>query len=147
MVSRYPTLFSLLVAGACVAKDAATPAPSVNADSVLVRVERDLPQLRHDTATVFDRSTEGALLTASYEGQQLRRLRAEYMGEMGRSTESFYFDSALVLVMTRELRYDKPFGKVSDSSIARLELAAMPVRRRDSLRAEVDTLLALIKNR
>ena len=133
---------------ACSKHDNTIPIITVRGDSVARRIEQKLPRLRHDTATIFGLSAEGATVTASYEGTALRRLRAEYLGESGRTTESFYFDSSLVFVTTSEYRYDRPMtGRVVDSTTRRVDLTlpATPRATRDSLRAEAESLLARMK--
>jgi len=78
-----------ITAAACSRQDNTMPIVAMRGDSVARLIEQKLPRLRHDTATVFGLSAEGATVTASYEGTALRRLRAEYLGESGRATESF----------------------------------------------------------
>jgi len=137
-----------IAAVACSRQDDTMPIAAVRGDSVARRIEQELPRLRQDTATVLGLSAEGATVTASYEGTALRRLRAEYLGESGRTTESFYFDSSLVFVTTSEYRYDRPMtGKVVDSTTRRVDLTlpATPRATRDSLRAEAESLLARMK--
>jgi hypothetical protein len=121
-----------------------------SADSLAAAIDRAVPQLRTDTATIFDVSAEGGRLEASYAGDSLRRLRGEYLGEMGRSDETFYFDSTVFLVVARELQYDGPLsGKVVDSTIRRIDLTrpGTPPGLRDSVAAEARSLLARLPKR
>ena len=108
-------------------------------------IDQQVSQMRRDTATVFGLSAEGASLEAAYEGTMLRRLRGEFLGEGGRATETFYFDTALFLVVRTELSYDAPSsGRGSDSVTLRFDLAApeTPAHLADSLRSEARALLA-----
>jgi hypothetical protein len=77
-------------------------------------------------------------------------LRAEFLGETGRATETFYFDGGLFFVTRREYRYDGPLsGRVLDSSVRSVDLTA-PVTSlavADSLRAAAGELLAHLRNR
>jgi hypothetical protein len=143
---RYTIASSVALLIGCAPAKGSPAAGPANPDSVIAVVERDMPHFRQDTATRFGLSAEGASLTASYDGQQLRRLRAQYLGETGRSTESFYFDSALVSVLTRTERYDRPMSRrVVDSAVRRIDIATVAPGTRDSLHMRVDTLLAYLK--
>ena len=144
----------LLVLFACSAQqeNAGTSRTTVklSADSVAAAIDREADHLRQDTATVLGLSAEGARITSSYAGDTLRRLRVELLGETGRATNTFYFDSTLVFVVKSKIRYDAPMsGRVADSSATRYDLTtpAMPVPVADSLRAEARDLLAKMRKR
>ncbi|MCC7052987.1 MAG: hypothetical protein IT355_06930 [Gemmatimonadaceae bacterium] len=103
-----------------------------------------MSRLRRDTATVLGLSTEGATLEAAYDGMQLRRLRAIYFGEMGRATDTFYFDSAAFFVVHQTFHYDAPLsGRVTDSAVRTFDLTGAHVTRveADSLKAVARDLL------
>jgi hypothetical protein len=122
----------------------------LSADSLAARIDHRMTQLRHDTVTVFDLSAEGARITASYSGDSLRRLHARYLGETGRATETYYFDSTLFLVIRSDERYSEPLtGRVVDSSTTRFDLTAAgtPKTLVDSLEAEARILLGRIRRR
>ncbi|HYD52721.1 MAG TPA: hypothetical protein VEA99_08840 [Gemmatimonadaceae bacterium] len=139
----------LVLLGACDREERpAVATDATRAESLALRIDRDSARLRHDTATMFGLSSEGAFVTASYAGDTLRRVRAELMGETGRVTERFYFDSALALVVRRAERYDGPLsGRVVESTVTRHDLrdGHMPRARRDSLAAEARALIARMK--
>lgn len=100
--------------------------------------------MRRDTATILELSAEGATLDAAYRDSTLQRLRAVYLGEMGRATETFYFDTSLFLVVRGEVRYDTPLsGRGADSSTMRFDLRSDSTSSlvRDSLRAKARALL------
>jgi hypothetical protein len=106
--------------------------------------------MRRDTATVLGLSTEGARLEASYSGSALLRIRAEFLGESGRATETFYFDSTLFLVTRRIVRYDAPLsGRGADSTTQRYDLTRPETPRAlvDSLRTAARELLAHLRLR
>lgn len=136
-------LFFLM--GGCNSSDQRPASSRVASDSLAAAIERAVPSLRHDTATVLEISTEGATLDASYrDSTLLQRLRAVYLGEMGRATETFYFDTSLFLVVRGEVRYDVPLsGHVADSSTTRFDLRsdATSPSVRDSLQVEASKLL------
>ena len=124
-----------LVFAACNIRSAARP---ISVESRAAAIDSQVPTMRHDTATVLGLSAEGATLDAAYDGTKLRRLRAEFLGETGRATETFYFDSAAFYVVRGEVRYDAPLsGRVADSTSRTLDLTRPGV-----LRSEVDSLNA-----
>lgn len=117
---------------------------TLTSDSIAVSIDRSVADLRRDTATVLDLSAEGATVEAAYRDTTLRRLRAVYLGEAGRATETFYFDSSLMLVVRGEVRYDVPLsGRIADSTTKRFDLrsASTPQTVRDSLQHEAQALL------
>lgn len=129
---------------ACEPRDTSAPHAAVSSDTIAARIEAAVSILRRDTATVLELSAEGATLDAAYRDTSLQRLRAIYLGEMGRATETFYFDSTLFLVVRGEVRYDMPLsGRVADSSTKRIDLRVSTASTvvRDSLRNEVRLLL------
>lgn len=131
----FPVLLAALAA-AC-APQRTEPPPSLQ--SRVTAIDAQLNLLRRDTATVLGLSAEGASIEAAYEGTQLRRLSALYLGEMGRATDTFYFDSSAFFVLRREFRYDEPLsGRVADSSSYAYDLT-----RADISRAAVDSLQAV----
>jgi hypothetical protein len=106
--------------------------------------------MRRDTTTVLGLSTEGAGLEAAYSGPVLRRLRAEFLGETGRTVETFYFDSVLFLVTRTAFRYDAPLsGRVIDSTVLRYDLTspATAPTTADSLRVAARELLVHLRPR
>ena len=121
-----------------------------SADSLAAAIERERPTLRHDSATVLSLSTEGATIEADYAGTALRRLHADFLGETGRASETYYFADRLMLVIRRDYRYDAPLsGRVIDSTIRRFDLrdsAAAPAQA-ESLRAGARALLAALARR
>jgi hypothetical protein len=114
-----------------------TPAP-LNADARAAAINARVGVMRLDTATVLELSHEGATLEAAYDSAHLRRLRGEFLGLMGRVTETFYFDSTLFLVIRRHESYDTPMsGRVIDSTLSRYDLT-----RPEASRTQVDSLAA-----
>jgi hypothetical protein len=133
----------------CHSSDRLPASTRVASDSLAANIELAMPTLRHDTATVIELSAEGTTLDATYRDSTLQRLRAVYLGEMGRATETFYFDTSLFLVVRGEVRYDTPLsGNVADSSTQRFDLRADSTARsvRDSLLAEARTLLGHLRS-
>lgn len=123
------------------------PAPR-NSDAHAVAIDARVRVMRLDTATVLELSHEGATLEAAYDSAHLRRLRGEFLGLMGRVTETFYFDSTLFLVIRRDERYDTPMsGRVVDSTLARYDLTLpdVPRARRDSLSVAATALLQHVR--
>jgi hypothetical protein len=116
----------------------------VSADARAAAIDARVATMRRDTATVLSLSTEGATLEAAYDGAALRRLRAIYLGETGRATDTFYFDSTVFLVVHGEARYDAPLtGRVADSTVIRHDLTqpGAPKSEADSLSAVARALL------
>jgi hypothetical protein len=147
---RRPRLRFLVLLAALVACTPADHAARPAADSLAAAIERELPQMRRDTATVFDLSTEGATIDAAYRGDTLRRLHLEGLGETGRVDETFYFDPGLVLVLRIEAHYDAPLsGRVVDSTISRFDLSLpnTPRSLADSLEASARALLLALAAR
>ena len=100
-----------------------------------------MSRLRRDTMTVLGLSAEGATLEAAYDETQLRRLRATYLGESGRATDTFYFDSTAFFVVRREFHYDAPLsGRITDSIVHTFDLTRTGVPS-----VEVDSLNALAR--
>lgn len=145
IVNRSSRVLALMLL-ACGSPSAQPPTAEVRASAI----ESQVALMRRDTATVFGLSAEGARLEAAYADTALRRLRAEFLGETGRATETFYFDSGLFLVTRRDFRYDAPLsGRVLDSSVESFDVRAPATSPAvaDSLRAAASELLAHLRNR
>lgn len=75
------------------------------------RIERGLPSYRRVRHDIFDFSTEGGYLDAWFDGPHLKKLDATYYGEMGRSSEAFYFaNDTLVFIYADVEHYDHPLS-------------------------------------
>ncbi|MBC8088876.1 MAG: hypothetical protein H7Z40_16550 [Phycisphaerae bacterium] len=149
MPSRSFPLLLVMFCGACAptAQPASTPGTKTSPDLQAAEIDGAFPMMRKDTAIVLELSTEGARLEAAYSDSTLRRLRAEYLGETGRATDTFYFDSVLFLVVRGSVSYDAPLsGHAADSTTTRFDLRSdsTPPSQRDSLRAAARTLLVHI---
>ncbi len=133
------SLVPLFVAfAACKSRSETRP---ISVESRAAAIDSQVPTMRHDTATVLGLTAEGAWFDAAYDGTKLRRLRAELLGETGRATETFYFDSAAFYVVRGEVRYDAPLsGRVADSILRTYDLTRPGV-----LRSEVDSLNAVAR--
>lgn len=119
------------------------PSPTARA----AQIDQEIPRLRLDSATVMGLSTEGATISASYRGRELRRLHASILGETGRTEETYYFDPELILVSRREFIYDAPLsGHIARSSASSIALYGDRSRGalRDSLEASARELLAAL---
>jgi hypothetical protein len=65
-------------------------------------------------------SLEGGDLVAHFDGPAIVKLVATHYGEMGRSTEEYYYSNGkLIFVYERALHYNKPMGKVVRSTESR----------------------------
>jgi len=67
-------------------------------------------------------SAEGGVLIAYFEGQNIVKMLATYYGEMGRTSEEFYYrDGKLIFVLRTEMNYKRPLsGKVVSTRLNRL---------------------------
>ena len=75
------------------------------------RIERGLPAYRRVRHDLVDFSTEGGYLDAWFDGPHVKKLEAMYYGEMGRSSEAYYFtNDTLVFVYANTERYDRPLS-------------------------------------
>lgn len=62
-------------------------------------------------------SLEGGELVAYFDGPSIVKLAATHYGEMGRSTEEYYYSTGkLIFVFDKALHYNKPMGKVVRST-------------------------------
>jgi hypothetical protein len=112
-------------------------------------IDGDVARMQLDTTIVFGFATGGTSLEAAREGQLLRRLRAEHLGESGRFIETFYFDSALIYVTNTQCWYDAPLsGRVRkcDSMSFDLTLPNVSATTADSLRAAAADLRSRLRN-
>ena len=66
-------------------------------------------------------SAEGGVLTAYFEGPNIVKILATYYGEMGRTSEEFYYrDGRLIFVLRTQLNYNRPLsGKVVSTKLDR----------------------------
>ncbi len=87
-------------------------------------IDGEVATLLRDTALVSGPPpAEGAFLEAHYQHDSLRRLRGSFPGELGRATETYYFNPTLFLVVRTDERYDAPLsGRVRDSRSDRIYL-------------------------
>ena len=95
-------------------------------------VERKLPTydiVEHD---LLGFSAEGGTLRAYFDGPQLQKLTAEFLGESGRATEEFYFaNGEPVFVYRVDERYDRPLtGRVVLRVATRYYLSRGQILRR-----------------
>lgn len=79
-------------------------------------IERDLKDCRQVKRDLPEESTEGGQLTAYLKDSSVRKLSANFFGEMGRTLMEYYFwDSQLIFVLRVESRYTKILSGVVKS--------------------------------
>jgi hypothetical protein len=74
-------------------------------------IQRDSASYRRTTRNLQGFSLEGGELEAFFQGTQLRKLKAQFYGEMWRGSEEYYFwDDRLFFVFAVLERYDRPLS-------------------------------------
>jgi len=77
-------------------------------------INRSAPTYRKVKKDLSGFSAEGGQLLAYFHGPTVMKIAATYFGEMGKTSEDFYYwDGKLIFVLRSEATYDKPLsGKV-----------------------------------
>ena len=95
--------------------------PSVEDEIKVIRaryaeIERGLKDCRQVKRDLPEESTEGGQLTAYLKDSSVRKLSANFFGEMGRTLMEYYFwDNQLIFVLRVESRYTKILSGVVKS--------------------------------
>lgn len=77
------------------------------------RIEKSLKNYTRVETDLMGESTEGGKLTAYFAKSAARKISARYYGEMGQTLNEYYFwNGRLFFVLSTQMNYDKPFGKV-----------------------------------
>ncbi len=94
----------LFCAIACQNKDIVTVT-----DASVLSIERRLPMLKKIEKELLGHSTEGGTLSGYYENVNLQKMKAEFFGEMGKSSIHFYFkDQKLIYAFEENYIYNAP---------------------------------------
>jgi hypothetical protein len=76
-------------------------------------IESSLKRLTRVKREVLDESTEGGELIGYIKDSSLRKIRATFYGEMGKTLKEYYFwDNQLIFVLRVTFRYNKPLSGV-----------------------------------
>jgi hypothetical protein len=119
-------------------------------------IERDSSTYRRTAHGLHGFSLEGGRLEGFYQGTELRKLKAQFYGEMWRGSEEYYFwDDRLFFVYAVVERYDQPLsGRVRvmeqyryyfhDDRLIRLTVTQRPPDVENALRPEGESAEELL---
>ena len=95
-------------------KEASIEPPTT--EEIISDIRKKFNEINQNTASyeakskeIMGESTEGGELNSYFENEELKKMVANYFGEMGRSIEEYYFsENNVFFVFTQQLSYDKP---------------------------------------
>ena len=103
----------VFVAVSALAADSALEGKIKTIRAQYAQIEKGLKDCRQVKRDLPEQSTEGGELTAYFKDRSVEKLRAMFLGEMGRVVEEYYFwNSELIFMFRVESRYTKPFSGV-----------------------------------